>query len=512
MSLLRHQAVYYGHNSIARFLMDCGANVGIQAKNGCTAFDIASIIGDTEIVRVLATVTFRGSGPATVVEEGSLGAHGSIGSDIFGKSMDSTSMSFGRDKVFREAITPTTHGKSPLSTETSASAGRKDGGVADAREGSAAKRATGTRSRSARKRLFSRSGKRRATGNTSVLSKVVDFFRRFKRKRRRGRSARKNSVTIAPFKLDDGPGPPGTNNPRDPKGALSIPLSPSIDIAKPTIPPSSPTKPTSPSSPPPTISVPNPPWRENKIGPSPGANMTGILPGPIAPVFPRKPEFLPQPIMIKPPFMPPPAFELAHIERPKFARPSQRTSDSLIPPILPGSISKMRSSFIRPKDGWIASPRRNSSTDLANRAPGPLPIRAPSVDESAAQAANHKQHVALSLQQPGKHRVTFAPGPIDGKNDSDSADSSDPSSDESDRPQRKISTGSASRESSTGSAARQIEKAQVPSSRLLGRGEGGWGGGGVELCLQMVYSLAALDHNLLTALLPNGVLIDSSAL
>lgn len=48
---------YYGHNAIARLLIDAGAKVSVQANNGCTAFDIASIIGDTEVVRLLAAVS-----------------------------------------------------------------------------------------------------------------------------------------------------------------------------------------------------------------------------------------------------------------------------------------------------------------------------------------------------------------------------------------------------------------------------------------------------------------------
>lgn len=54
-------AIFYpaGHNAIARLLIDHGANVSVQAKNGCTAFDIASIIGDTEVVRLLAAVSMR---------------------------------------------------------------------------------------------------------------------------------------------------------------------------------------------------------------------------------------------------------------------------------------------------------------------------------------------------------------------------------------------------------------------------------------------------------------------
>jgi ankyrin repeat protein len=56
------QATYYGHKAVSRLLIDHGANVNIQAKNGCTAFDIASIIGDTEVVRLLAAVSMRNAG------------------------------------------------------------------------------------------------------------------------------------------------------------------------------------------------------------------------------------------------------------------------------------------------------------------------------------------------------------------------------------------------------------------------------------------------------------------
>lgn len=53
------QATYYRHISVAKLLIDSGANVNIQEKNGCTAFDVASIIGDTEILRLLASVSMR---------------------------------------------------------------------------------------------------------------------------------------------------------------------------------------------------------------------------------------------------------------------------------------------------------------------------------------------------------------------------------------------------------------------------------------------------------------------
>lgn len=53
------QAVYYGRKIVARFLINHGADVKIQAKEGHTAFDLASIIGDTEVVRILAAVSMK---------------------------------------------------------------------------------------------------------------------------------------------------------------------------------------------------------------------------------------------------------------------------------------------------------------------------------------------------------------------------------------------------------------------------------------------------------------------
>ncbi|KAI8759258.1 ankyrin repeat and SAM domain-containing protein 6 [Biomphalaria glabrata] len=50
------QATYHGRKNVAMFLLSIGADVNIQAKNGCTAFDMASLIDDvdTELLRQLA--------------------------------------------------------------------------------------------------------------------------------------------------------------------------------------------------------------------------------------------------------------------------------------------------------------------------------------------------------------------------------------------------------------------------------------------------------------------------
>ncbi|XP_067055721.1 ankyrin repeat and SAM domain-containing protein 6-like [Acropora muricata] len=53
------QATYHGFTEIARLLIESGADVNIQGNNGCRAFDIGSIIGNTEIVRLLASVSMQ---------------------------------------------------------------------------------------------------------------------------------------------------------------------------------------------------------------------------------------------------------------------------------------------------------------------------------------------------------------------------------------------------------------------------------------------------------------------
>jgi hypothetical protein len=62
------QATYYGHKSIAMLLIDSGANISLQAGNGCTAFDIASIIGDTDVVRLLYQASLKGDVPVKAMQ------------------------------------------------------------------------------------------------------------------------------------------------------------------------------------------------------------------------------------------------------------------------------------------------------------------------------------------------------------------------------------------------------------------------------------------------------------
>ncbi|XP_068696980.1 ankyrin repeat and SAM domain-containing protein 6-like isoform X2 [Montipora capricornis] len=53
------QATFYGFKDVAKLLIKSGADVNIQGNNGCRAFDIGSIIGNTEIVRLLASVSMQ---------------------------------------------------------------------------------------------------------------------------------------------------------------------------------------------------------------------------------------------------------------------------------------------------------------------------------------------------------------------------------------------------------------------------------------------------------------------
>ncbi|XP_006825079.1 LOW QUALITY PROTEIN: ankyrin repeat and SAM domain-containing protein 6-like [Saccoglossus kowalevskii] len=59
------QATYYGKKEVAKYLITQGADVNIQAKDGCTAFDLAVLIDDTdtELVRQLASVGMKVNKP-----------------------------------------------------------------------------------------------------------------------------------------------------------------------------------------------------------------------------------------------------------------------------------------------------------------------------------------------------------------------------------------------------------------------------------------------------------------
>ncbi|XP_048576704.1 ankyrin repeat and SAM domain-containing protein 6-like isoform X2 [Nematostella vectensis] len=66
------QATYYGHRLLVKLLIESGANVNIQAKDGSTAFDMASIIGDTDILRQLASVSMQMTTSTSSKSNGSL--------------------------------------------------------------------------------------------------------------------------------------------------------------------------------------------------------------------------------------------------------------------------------------------------------------------------------------------------------------------------------------------------------------------------------------------------------
>ena len=43
------QATYHGKKAVAKFLINAGANILLRAKNECTAFDLAAMIGGWKI-------------------------------------------------------------------------------------------------------------------------------------------------------------------------------------------------------------------------------------------------------------------------------------------------------------------------------------------------------------------------------------------------------------------------------------------------------------------------------
>ena len=51
--------LHFRHIAVAKLLIDSGANVNIQEKNGCTAFDVASIIGESDLPITLLNQDFR---------------------------------------------------------------------------------------------------------------------------------------------------------------------------------------------------------------------------------------------------------------------------------------------------------------------------------------------------------------------------------------------------------------------------------------------------------------------
>lgn len=53
------QATYHGYKEVAKLLIESGADVTIQGNTGCRAFDIGSITGNTDIVRLLASVSMQ---------------------------------------------------------------------------------------------------------------------------------------------------------------------------------------------------------------------------------------------------------------------------------------------------------------------------------------------------------------------------------------------------------------------------------------------------------------------
>ncbi len=56
------QAAYYGHKEVVELLIGAGADATLRSSSGCTAFDIAAIIGDNEIVYALAAVSLGALG------------------------------------------------------------------------------------------------------------------------------------------------------------------------------------------------------------------------------------------------------------------------------------------------------------------------------------------------------------------------------------------------------------------------------------------------------------------
>ena len=58
------QATYHGKKAVAKFLINAGANVLLPAKNGCTAFDLATLIGQFMMIYktfIVISITYNES-------------------------------------------------------------------------------------------------------------------------------------------------------------------------------------------------------------------------------------------------------------------------------------------------------------------------------------------------------------------------------------------------------------------------------------------------------------------
>eukprot|EP00040_Diaphanoeca_grandis_P035755 m.225530 g.225530 ORF g.225530 m.225530 type:complete len:860 (-) comp33462_c1_seq3:94-2673(-) len=382
-------AVYYGYNSIARCLIDAGATVSIQARNGCTAFDIASIIGDTEIVRLLATVSMR---PPLEDANTNTGMK-NIGSDIFGKSFDS-SLSFGRERLGTSPLPP--RSKSDREHRPP----RTPGTFRKLISSRGKRKSTASSNSNQFDRLNSASSRGTSRTSMSIMKKVSSVFSRLLRGRR-------NSGQHQILKINSVV--PVASNDHMPQ------------LTSQTVPPPQAWTESSENMLPAKQVVLAPPWRPN--GGLTGSNPTTpndklpsthsrndpvvLLPRPsvgkmenMAPM-----SKLPAAVLapIKPPFIPPPAFELPHIERPKFERPTHIYSGNIQPMNSAGAArSKMRSSFLKPKDALsshTSAHRKRTNTSANGRA------------RSSHPPLSEEEQTSPSKLQQKKPRVTFAPIP-----------------------------------------------------------------------------------------------------
>eukprot|EP00039_Didymoeca_costata_P018198 m.332536 g.332536 ORF g.332536 m.332536 type:complete len:773 (+) comp16959_c0_seq1:177-2495(+) len=326
-------ATYYGHKSIARLLIDTGATISLQARNGCTAFDIASIIGDTEVVRLIAAVSMRGA----------LTRNRNIDTPKFADiRLDPRLTKVGTDDGVGYKEEPTL--RPPLAQynpDLDATVVSNESNKSDPNLNSD----------------YVNLGHTHKTKRKNWWSRIVSKFKKM------NRISRAQTV-ISTFKSN------ATISTGDAARELQQARRQNSMINRARA-----------SSPEP------PPWRRQGglIGAGSKQNLANIDSdkeetanlNASAPI-----SKLPADIMapIKPPFMPPPAFELSHIERPKFERPSQRS----LPEVAPAGPSSQRPpSFKRPierQHSW-ALPRKSLSDVKMSRSKGSVsavPVSEPS--------------------------------------------------------------------------------------------------------------------------------------
>mmetsp|Transcript_23305 Transcript_23305/g.60992 ORF Transcript_23305/g.60992 Transcript_23305/m.60992 type:complete len:963 (+) Transcript_23305:153-3041(+) len=410
-------ATYYGHRSVVRLLVQSGANIVLTAQNGCTAYDIASLIGDTEIVHLLAAASISrpqstrstqsqrsARPPPKVIGKGLPPAKSrnvTIRSDrSFASLMRSQNRMF---SPIPERVTP----QSGDEADKGKKKGKKKGNVKGKSKSSDKTKGKGEPTVRQKGEGLLRSGGKAEGKRSQSFGKGAPTPRHVAAvapgvDESSNTPLKRDSIPTAASTHSKGPSKigvdgSGAQQPARRSAFLSWFSGPCC------VPRGRQKHKIAPASSPSSLASrkdsgvviraadpPQPPWRADSAASRlstaqsdpesldftvdlPTYSIISEMEKEPATRLPVDPRFknlnmggpmnkLSAEILapIRPPFMPPPAFELVHIERPKFERPQRNSSDfSNIPAILKGpQLSRMRSSFLRPQDKHVGLPRK----------------------------------------------------------------------------------------------------------------------------------------------------------